>query len=130
METINTQENINLNNCIDGNPEIVNSTMEQKQRINYSQSVFIGGHVWIGHLAYISKGVKTESGAIVDNYSFVPHNSILPCNSLVVSNPIKIEKRNVFYIKEFLGFHRAEDSLNTQQYKSDVFYMRGLIKKH
>lgn len=92
-----------------------------KERINYAKSVFIGDHVWIGHLAYISRGAKIGSGAIVENNSFIPHNAKIPSNSLVVGNPAKIERKNVFYVKDFLGYHRAEDSLNTKEYKSDVF---------
>lgn len=92
-----------------------------KQRINFAQSVFIGDHVWIGHLAYISRGVKIGSGAIIENYSFAPHNTIIHSNSLVVGNPVKVEKQNVFFTKEFLGYHTSEDSMNTQEYKSDVF---------
>lgn len=94
---------------------------QSKKRINFAKSVFIGDHVWIGHLAYISRGVKIGSGAIVENYSFIPHNSKIYSNSLVVGNPAKIEKTNVFYTKEFLGYHKPEDSLNTQDYNSDVF---------
>ena len=72
-------------------------------------------------MAYISRGVKIGSGAIVDNYSFVPHNARIHSNSLVVGNPVRVEKDNVFFTKEFLGYHTAEDSVNTQDYKSDVF---------
>ena len=92
-----------------------------KQRINFAKSVFIGDHVWIGHLAYISRGVKIGSGAIVDNYSFVPHNAKIHSNTLVVGNPVRVEKQNVFFTKEYLGYHKSEDSINTQDYKSDVF---------
>ncbi len=102
----------------DIHPIYDNKTM---QRVNPAQSVFIGDHVWIGHLAYISRGVKIGSGAIVDNYSFVPHNARIHSNSLVVGNPVRVEKDNVFFTKEFLGYHTAEDSMNTQDYKSDVF---------
>ena len=102
----------------DIHPIYDNKTM---QRVNPAQSVFIGDHVWIGHLAYISRGVKIGSGAIVDNYSFVPHNARIHSNSLVVGNPVRVERDNVFFTKEFLGYHTAEDSLNTQDYKSDVF---------
>lgn len=94
---------------------------QSKERINYAKSVFIGDHVWIGHLAYISRGVKIGSGAIVENYSFIPHNAKVPSNSLVVGNPARMEIKDVFYVKEFLGYHRAEDSLNTKDYKSNVF---------
>lgn len=95
--------------------------IKSKKRINFAKSVFIGDHVWIGHLSYISRGVKIGSGAIVENNSFIPHNAKIPSNSLVVGNPAKIERKNVFFTKEFLGYHKSEDSLNTQDYKSDVF---------
>ena len=103
--------------------------VQSKKRINYAQSVFIGDHVWIGHLAYISRGVKIGSGTIVDNYSFVPHNARIKSNSLVVGNPVRIEKENVFFTKEFLGHHTAEDSINTQNYKSDVFIYEFVNKE-
>lgn len=95
--------------------------VQTKERINLAQSVFIGDHVWIGHLSYISRGVKIGSGAIIENDSFVPHNAKIKSNTLVVGNPVRIEKENVFFTKEFLGHHRSEDSLNSQEYKSNVF---------
>lgn len=94
---------------------------DTKQRINFAGSVFIGDHVWLGHLAYVSKGVKVGSGAIVGNNAFVHDNSNVPSNTLVVGNPAKIEKRDVFYVTNFLAHHRAESSLETKDYKSDVF---------
>ena len=102
---------------------------QTKQRINHAQSVFIGDHVWIGHLAYISRGVKIGSGAIVDNYSFVKKKKKIHSNSLVVGNPVRIEKQNIFFTKEFLGYHTAEDSLNIQDYKSDVFIYEFVNKE-
>lgn len=102
---------------------------QTKERINYAKSVFIGDHVWIGHLAYISRGAKIGSGAIIENYSFIPHNSRVFSNSLVFGNPARIEKRDIFYIKDFLGYHRAEDSLNTKNYKSDVFIYEFVNKE-
>ena len=94
---------------------------QTKQRVNFAKSVFIGDHVWIGHLAYISRGAQVGSGAIIENNSFVPHNARIPSNTLVVGNPIRIEKRNVFYTNEFLAYNRAETSLESKEYKSDVF---------
>ena len=100
-----------------------------KERINHAQSVYIGDHVWIGHLAYISRGVHVGSGAIVENYSFIPHNAKIPSNSFVFGNPVKVERTNVFFTNEFLGYHNAEDSLNTQDYKSDVFIYEFVNKE-
>ena len=102
---------------------------QTKERQNFAKSVFIGDHVWIGHLAYISRGVKIGSGAIIENYSFIPHNAKVSSNSLVFGNPAMIGKKNVFYVKEFLGYHKAEDSLNTKTYKSDVFIYEFVNKE-
>jgi len=92
-----------------------------KNRINHAKSVFIGDHVWIGHLAYVSKGVKIGSGAIVENYSFLPHDYTVRSNTIVMGNPAKTIQENIFFVKEFLGYHNAEHSLNSNEYKSDVF---------
>lgn len=92
-----------------------------KQRVNFAKSVFIGDHVWIGHLAYISRGVKIGSGAIIENNTFIQHDGKIPSNSLVLGNPARIERKNVFYTNDFLAYNRAETSLETKDYKSDVF---------
>ena len=94
---------------------------ETKQRVNYAKSVFIGDHVWIGHLAYISRGAKVGSGALIENNSFIPHNTKIPSNSLVVGSPARIERTGVFYTNDFLAYNRAETSLESKDYKSDVF---------
>lgn len=95
--------------------------IESKQRINFSKSVLIGDHVWLGHLAYISRGAKIGSGAIVGNDCFVPHNAVVYSNTYVLGNPAKSFNNNVFYVTNFLAHHRAESSLETKEYKSDVF---------
>lgn len=100
---------------------------DSKERINYAKSVFIGDHVWLGHLAYVSKGVRIGSGAIVGNNSFVQDYSHVPSNSLVIGNPAKISETDVFYVTNFLAHHNAESSLNTKDYKSDVFIYDVLI---
>lgn len=99
------------------------------ERVNYAKSVFIGDHVWIGHLAYISKGSKIGSGAIIENNSFIPHDGKVHSNSLVVGNPAKIEKVNIFYVSTFLAHNNAERSLETKEYKSDVFIYEFVNKE-
>ena len=94
---------------------------QSKERVNFASSVFIGDHVWIGHLAYISRGSRIGSGAIIENNSFVAHNSKIYSNTLVLGNPAKIERTNVFYTNDFLAYNRAETSLESKDYKSDVF---------
>lgn len=128
---INVQENQNLiigNDGIIGNGVNIRTSdahsiydIQSKERINFSYSVFIGDHVWLGHLAYISRGVKIGSGAIVDNYACVPPLFNILSNSFVSGNPAKPIKNNVFFTKDFLGDYKTEDSFNSFAYKSDVF---------
>ena len=92
-----------------------------KERINYSKSTFIGDHVYLGHNAFISKGVKIGSGTIVDNFSFIPSHAKIPSNKYVSGNPVKIIQNDVFFTKDFVGKFTAADSVNSQNYKSDVF---------
>lgn len=94
---------------------------ETKQRVNFAKSVFIGDHVWIGHLAYISRGAQIGSGSIIENNSFVQHNARIPSNTIARGNPVKIERDGVFYTDDFLAYNRPEASLETKDYKSDVF---------
>lgn len=94
---------------------------ETKQRVNFAKSVYIGDHVWIGHLAYISRGAQIGSGAILENDSFVPHNARIPSNSIAVGNPVQIERTGVFYTNDFLAYNRPEASMETKDYKSDVY---------
>ena len=100
-----------------------------KKRINFAKSVFIGDHVWIGHLAYISRGAQIGSGAIIENDSFVPHNTRIISNAIAMGNPVRIERANVFYTTNFLAHNRAEASLDTKDYKSDVFIYEVVNKE-
>ena len=45
-----------------------------KKRINFSRSVYIGDHVWLGRSANISHGVKIGSGSIISDQTFIPPN--------------------------------------------------------
>lgn len=128
---INVQENQNV---IIGSDGIIGSGVNirtsdahliydanSKTRINFARSVFIGDHVWLGHLAYISRGAKIGSGSIVSNSTFVPENALIYSNTMVGGNPAKIHKKDVFFVSDFTGNYKAEDSLDSKEYKSDVF---------
>lgn len=128
---INVQENQNViigDDCSFGSGVNIRTSdahpiydSKNKQRVNFPKSVFIGDHVWLGHLAYISKGVRVGSGSIIENDAFVQSNATIPSNSLNIGNPSKIVKNNVFFLKEFVGLFRAEETLNSKYYKSNVF---------
>lgn len=94
---------------------------QSKKRINHSNSVYIGDHVWIGKRTIISSGVKIGSGAIICNASFIPPNFKIPSNVLACGDPAKIIKNEVFFIKDFTGPFKNEESFNSKDYKSSVF---------
>ena len=94
---------------------------KDKKRINYSNSVYNGDHVWIGRFAYISKGNKIGSGAIVGDQTFLPPLQKIKSNSYILGNPAKILKNEVFFTKDFVGNNKSEDTLKSQNYISDVF---------
>ena len=129
--TINVFENQNViigDDCFIGDFAYISNadnypiyTCDTKERINYSNSIYIGDHVYLGHKSYISKGVKIGSGTIIDNASFVPSYAKIPSNTYLSGHPAKIVQNNVFFTKDFLGKFTTEDSVNSKNYKSDVF---------
>ena len=92
-----------------------------KKRINFANSVFIGDHVLLNHLSYVSKGVKIGSGSIIDNDSFIPQDEVISSNLFCTGNPVKVTRENVFFTMEYVGFNKIEDSLASKDYKSNIF---------
>lgn len=63
-------------------------------RINPSEDVVIGDHVWIGANATILKGVTIADGSIIGNRAVVT-KSCVERNCVIAGVPAKIVKRNV-----------------------------------
>lgn len=95
--------------------------LNSKERINFSESIFIGDHVWIDHFAYISRGVNVGSGSIIGINSFIPPSCSINSNNYVFGNPVQLIRDNVFFTKEFTGVYTEEDTLNFSAYKSEVY---------
>ena len=92
-----------------------------KKRVNHSYSTYIGDHVWLGHQAYVGKGVKIGSGAILDNNSYASSYSVLKSNTLYGGNPVNVIQNDVFFTKDYTGSLRKEDSADVEEYKSRIF---------
>ncbi len=100
-----------------------------KERINFSDSIFIGDHVLIDHLSYISRGVKIGSGAIIGNHSYVAPSSRIKSNTLSLGNIAKVVEEYVFFTKDFTGIFNSEDTEKSSFYKSDVFIFEFVNKE-
>ena len=100
-----------------------------KERINLSDSIIIGDHVWLDHVSYISKGVRIGSGAIVGNHSFVAPSTTILSNSYVLGNPVKVVENNVFFTKDFTGIFNEEDTANSLSYPSDIYIYEFVNKE-
>lgn len=127
----NVQENQNLiigDDCMIGHKTIIYTSdyypiyrSNDKKRINFSSSVFIGDHVWIGRFVHISKGNKIGSGSIVADETFMPSYQKINSNVYVGGNPSKIIEKDVFFTKDYLGNNKPDDTLSSNKYVSDVF---------
>ena len=94
---------------------------ESKNRINNSESVVIGDHVWLGHQIYVDKGVIIGSGSVIINNSYIAPDSILKSNSIYRGNPAELIKENVFFTKDYVANFTKEDSRAFDKYSSRVF---------
>lgn len=92
-----------------------------KKRINSSNSVYIGDHVFLGDNSYISHSVNIGSGAIVSSMSFIPPGFKLHSNTLYSGNPVKTVRKNVFFTNDYLGPYSIKESYDSNEYISDVF---------
>lgn len=95
--------------------------IETKRRINHSRSVYIGDHVWLGHLSYISRGVEIGSGSILSNNSHVEANEILGSNKVYSGNPSREVKDDVFFTNTYVGAFTKEDSSTVEDYTSRIY---------
>ncbi|MFS0655825.1 acyltransferase [Bacillus sp. 179-C3.3 HS] len=69
---------------------------DSHERINYSKSIFLGDHVWIGQSALILKGAKIHSGSIIGAASVVAGKDYFS-NNVYGGNPSRLIRENVFW---------------------------------
>lgn len=69
------------------------------KRINNSQNVHIGNHVWVGHHATINKGVCLSNNSVVGAGSIVT-KAFQEENIVIAGTPAKIIKEDVNWLSE------------------------------
>ncbi len=74
---------------------LIYSSKDDK-RINYSKSIYLGDHVWVGQKTIILKGTQIDSGSIIGAASLVSGKKI-PHNSIFAGNPVKLVREDIFW---------------------------------
>lgn len=93
--------------------------METKKRLNPSQSIFIGDHVWIGQEVKFLKGTKIGSGAIAAGFAVLTKK--FPSNASVGGNPAKVLKRNLFWTRPAVHAFKEQETRNALFQETDDF---------
>ena len=73
----------------------------QNKRINPSENIVIGDHVWIGNQVIINKGVKISNNSIIGTGAIVT-KQFESVNIIIAGNPAKIIKSGINWKRERL----------------------------
>ena len=104
-------------------PHLVYS-VETHKRLNYSKSVFIGDHVWIGQNALVLKGCRFGSGSILGGGA-VASNKLVPSNTSFAGNPAKLVGRGVFYDGRCVHNWTSDDTEKNATVNSDKWIYKN-----
>lgn len=101
-----------------------------KKRTNYSKSIYIGDHVWVGQNSIILKGTQIGSGSIIGAMSLVSGSSICS-NSVWGGNPAKEIKKDIFFLDNCVHRYTDKEIEQTMIYDNDkfVYENKGNVKK-
>lgn len=81
--------------------------IKSRERINDSESILIGDHVWLGQFSTILKGSKIGSGSIIGANSVITGKKV-SSNTAWGGNPGKLIKKEVFWEKDCPNLYDAE----------------------
>lgn len=89
----------NVRVCTGDSHSLIN---QEGKRVNYSQNVTIGDHVWIGMRAVINKGVEITDNCIVGACSLLAGKLFIEKNTLIVGVPARVIKCGIGWRRERL----------------------------
>ena len=102
-------------------PHIIYDCID-KNRMNFSKSVYIGDHTWIGQNAMILKGTKIGSGSVIGAMSLVSGKTI-PSNTIWGGNPSKQIRKDIFFLGDSVHKYTDKETKDSMIYnKEDYIY--------
>lgn len=91
-----------------------------KERLNYSKSIYIGDHVWLGQNALILKGTWVGSGSVIGANS-VLSNKMVPSNTTFAGSPARLTKKDTFWIGYSVHPWSEETTEQYSKFESEDF---------
>ena len=85
-------------------------------RINPSQSIYLGDHVWVGQSVLLLKGTQVDSGTIIGAGAVLSGKKI-PHNAVWAGNPPKEIKSGIFWERSCVHSWQDADTARSQDFR-------------
>lgn len=99
-------------------PHLLYSTSDYT-RINPSQSVIVGDHVWISQNVLMLKGASIGSGSVIGANSIL--SKAYPSNVAVAGAPARVVREDIFWKRPSVHAYTAADSESSMQSDPGLF---------
>lgn len=94
------------------------------KRINGSESIFIGDHVWLGQDSMILKGSRIGSGSILAAKALLSGKNV-PSNQCWGGVPARMVSNNVFYRSDSVHAYTIAQTQESQVFNSNKYMYLG-----
>lgn len=89
-------------------------------RINPSQSIYLGDHIWVGQEVGFLKGSFIASGSVIGAKSLVTSKRFMS-NTINAGNPCRQVKERIFWSGEYVGGWDKETTIRYEQLQKNDF---------
>ncbi|MCD4850085.1 acyltransferase [Arthrobacter sp. AK01] len=99
-------------------PHLIYS-VEHHQRVNPSESIWVGDHVWLGEDTLLLKGAKVGSGSILAARALITKK--IPSNSTAAGVPARIVGNGIFWTRPSVHGYTAAQTELSHDHAGDEF---------